>query len=161
MLGAILCLLFSSIFHLFSSYGKSTQAFLSRLDYSGIALLIAGSTFPPVLYGFACSSSAKMAYIMITSLTCIAAFVTTLMPGADSSAYRKVRGFLFIAAGLLAGLPIIQAVNSADPSITLSAYYWVLGGCLYIVGALFYMARVPERFAPGKFDLIVSAVCRL
>lgn len=29
-------------------------------------------------------------------------------------------------------------------------------GCLYILGALFYALRVPERFFPGKFDIWVS-----
>lgn len=27
---------------------------------------------------------------------------------------------------------------------------------MYVVGACLYMARVPERFAPGRFDYIVS-----
>jgi hypothetical protein len=30
-------------------------------------------------------------------------------------------------------------------------------GCLYILGALFYALRVPERFFPGKFDIWVSS----
>jgi predicted membrane channel-forming protein YqfA (hemolysin III family) len=30
-----------------------------------------------------------------------------------------------------------------------------LGGVLYIFGAFLYMLKVPERFAPGKFDIIV------
>lgn len=31
-------------------------------------------------------------------------------------------------------------------------------GCLYILGALFYALRVPERFFPGKFDIWVSNI---
>jgi len=158
MIGAILCLLFSSIFHLFSNYGETTQTFLSRLDYGGIAILIAGSTFPPVIYGFACSYLAKIVYIVVTCVICLAAFVATLMPGADSPSYRKLRGFLFISAGLFAGLPLAQAMYFPDPSITLSVYYWVMGGVLYIVGVSFYIARMPERLAPGKFDIFVSII---
>ena len=33
-------------------------------------------------------------------------------------------------------------------------HYLVLSGALYVVGALLYACRVPERFAPGKFDYI-------
>jgi adiponectin receptor len=29
----------------------------------------------------------------------------------------------------------------------------ILMGCLYILGALFYALRVPERFFPGKCDI--------
>lgn len=32
----------------------------------------------------------------------------------------------------------------------------ILVGILYILGALIYALRVPERFYPGKFDLTVS-----
>lgn len=34
--------------------------------------------------------------------------------------------------------------------------YWALGGVIYISGCLIYIARFPERFCPGKFDLIVK-----
>jgi len=33
--------------------------------------------------------------------------------------------------------------------------HWYLGGLSYIVGALIYIARFPERFKPGMFDIIV------
>jgi adiponectin receptor len=32
-------------------------------------------------------------------------------------------------------------------------FYLVLQGVLYIVGAVIYALRIPERFAPGKFDI--------
>jgi adiponectin receptor len=35
--------------------------------------------------------------------------------------------------------------------------YVVLQGVLYIVGAAIYALRIPERFAPGKFDIIGSS----
>jgi len=34
--------------------------------------------------------------------------------------------------------------------------YWAVGGIIYISGCLIYIARFPERFYPGKFDLIVK-----
>jgi hypothetical protein len=32
---------------------------------------------------------------------------------------------------------------------------WALGGALYIFGACMYMLKVPERFKPGYFDIVV------
>lgn len=32
-------------------------------------------------------------------------------------------------------------------------------GLLYILGAVLYALRVPERWYPGKFDLVVSVKC--
>jgi hypothetical protein len=33
---------------------------------------------------------------------------------------------------------------------------WAVGGVTYIVGAIIYMARVPERWFPNRFDFFVS-----
>jgi adiponectin receptor len=35
--------------------------------------------------------------------------------------------------------------------------YWILGGVLYIGGAVIYMMRFPERFFPNKFDILGSS----
>lgn len=35
----------------------------------------------------------------------------------------------------------------------------MLMGLLYILGAMFYALRIPERWFPGKFDLWVSVTC--
>jgi adiponectin receptor len=36
-------------------------------------------------------------------------------------------------------------------------FYLVLQGVLYITGAVIYALRIPERFAPGKFDFLGSS----
>lgn len=57
MFGAICCLLFSSIFHLFFVHSTSTWKFLAKLDYAGISILISTSCFPSYYYYFYCDSS--------------------------------------------------------------------------------------------------------
>ncbi|MDR3548269.1 MAG: hemolysin III family protein [Candidatus Pacebacteria bacterium] len=32
---------------------------------------------------------------------------------------------------------------------------WVAGALIYLFGAVLYIARIPERFAPGRFDFFV------
>ena len=155
---AIACLLLSSTFHLFSAYSLKVQAFLSRLDYSGIAILITGSTFPPILYGFACSPVIKYTYLTLISTFCTVAFVVTLLPDQDKPQRRKLRGILFIIVGLLAGVPAVHAAVSKDPDILMKLFYWMLGGVVYVSGALLYVARIPERCAPGKFDFFVCKI---
>jgi adiponectin receptor len=131
------------------------QVLLSRLDYGGISLLIAGSTFPPVVYGFACNAIPRITYLVIISSTCTAAFAMTLMPGADTPKYRRMRGFLFIFVGLFAGVPTFHGAINNDHNILINVNYWIIGGLLYITGALIYIARIPERLSPGTFDFIV------
>ena len=155
MFGAISCLLFSTTYHLFDAYSERANSFLSRLDYGGISLLIAGSSYPPIIYGFYCNSFVKIAYLIIITSTCLAAFVMTLMPEADTPAYRRMRGFLFIFVGLFAGVPAVHGSLSYDPNVILNRFYWATGGAIYIIGALIYVARIPERLAPGRFDFCV------
>jgi adiponectin receptor len=34
-----------------------------------------------------------------------------------------------------------------------SPLIFAIGGAIYILGACIYIARIPERWRPGKFDL--------
>lgn len=156
MSAGITCFLLSTTYHLFSSYSPNIQQLFSRLDYSGIAILIAGSTFPPIVYGFDCYPRTKYIYLGLVTLACVLSFVITLFPGSDKPRFRQFRGFLFIIVGLLAGSPAVHAMIAQNPKIYISPFLWALGGGIYIAGALLYVARVPERFVPGVFDYFVD-----
>lgn len=49
--GAMLCLLTSTVCHLFGCCARHVSQFIWRFDYVGIALLIVCSFYPPVYYG--------------------------------------------------------------------------------------------------------------
>ncbi|KAF5831771.1 hemolysin-III related-domain-containing protein [Dunaliella salina] len=53
--GAMTCLLFSSVCHLLGCCQKHITQRVWRLDYTGIAVLIVTSFYPPVYYGFMCA----------------------------------------------------------------------------------------------------------
>lgn len=59
---AILCLGFSAVFHWVGPLSPSVYKVLSRLDYAGISLLIAGSCFPPYFYFFYCETCKNILY---------------------------------------------------------------------------------------------------
>ena len=54
MLSACFCMGCSAIYHLMCVKNPYFQQTLSRLDYGGISVLIFGSAFPILYYGFAC-----------------------------------------------------------------------------------------------------------
>ena len=54
MIGAIICLSCSTIYHLFFVYNEKWCCKLSTLDFAGISFLISGSCFPPYYYYFYC-----------------------------------------------------------------------------------------------------------
>jgi adiponectin receptor len=97
-------------------------------------------------------------YIGIMYLFCSATLVLFLVPGFDRPRYRVFRGTSFVICGLSASIPIVHLEFFTDERYLsdFHSYPWALGGALYIFGAILYMMRVPERFSPGSFDIVVS-----
>lgn len=112
MAGAIFCLMCSSIYHLFNALSPLAQTILSRFDYGAIALLILGSTVPPIVYGFSCKIHLLVVYLSITFGFCMLAFIVNVLPSGDSPRFRWLRGVLFIIAGLIAGATPFHAAIS-------------------------------------------------
>lgn len=71
---------------------------------------------------------------------------------------------VFTTFGLIGVIPALHygAVEGFFSNFTLISLGWLLlMGFLYISGALLYALRVPERFFPGKCDLLVRIYCNL
>ncbi|KAA8535165.1 hypothetical protein F0562_030168 [Nyssa sinensis] len=153
--GSMFCLLSSSICHLFSCHSHHLNLFLVRIDYIGITVMIITSFFPPIYYIFQCNTHWQ--FIYLTGITIMGTFtiVTMLSPSLSTSKYRPFRVFLFMAMGLFGIVPAIHGLivnwNEPQQNITL-AYESVMALC-YMIGTIFYVSRIPERWKPGWFDL--------
>ena len=130
---------------------------MSRLDYSGIAILISGSTYPPIIYGFACTPFWRDLYFIVISSVCLGTLLFTLLPQTDTPKFRKVKGVLYICVGLFAGGVCFHGGFSKDPNVQMETLLWALGGGIYICGAIIYILRFPEKIAHGKFDYFVKS----
>jgi adiponectin receptor len=160
MMSGILCLSFSTFFHLFCSCSEYANNYFSRLDYGGISFLIAGSCMPPYFYSFYCKDTITFAYVysIVIYSICTAAFVVTMIPKFDQPKFRKFRAILYIAAGLSTSFPAIHLLMSENfYTYPFNAHLWALGGAIYIGGAILYALRIPERFFPMKFDYFGSS----
>ena len=63
---------------------------------------------------------------------------------------------MFICCGLSIPLPLILVEFLLD-EVYLDDFRstpWAYGGFIYILGAILYMFKIPEKFYPGKFDII-------
>lgn len=155
--GSMFCLLSSSICHLFICHSRRMKLFLLRIDYSGIAVMIVASFFPPVYYNFQCDPRWQVIYLTAMVSMGIFAIVTLLSTTSVSSGgFRAFRSMLFIAMGLSGVVPAIHALflNWGEPKCSITLGYEVAMALSYITGALFYVSRVPERWKPGSFDLV-------
>ena len=92
------------------------------------------------------------------TIFCVFIFLVSLTEGFNSPAKRKVRGTLFLILGISAGIPLIHMYFLGD-SVGMvkngNFFFYVLGGILYIGGALLFMWRFPEKYWPGRFCLLV------
>ena len=76
------------------------------------------------------------------------------------SVYVNISG-VFIGLGLSGVIPAMHYVitNGFYDAIYEAALGWLsLMAILYIIGAVIYAARIPERIWPGRFDIWVPAV---
>ena len=64
----MICMLTSSVCHLFGCCAAHVSALMWRFDYAGIAVLIVASFFPPVYYAFMCSPRLQLFYLVTTSV---------------------------------------------------------------------------------------------
>ena len=153
---AITCLSFSTIFHLFGTMNEKSNNILNRFDYGGISLLISGSCYPPYYYFFYYDKIFKYVYLSLITAFGLGTFIYSLTDDFNKPQRRCLRGTLYLIFGLCTGVPILHMaffgkyIKGYSDEITL--LNWYLGGISYIIGALFYILRFPEKKFPGKFD---------
>ena len=156
LISSIICLTFSSVYHLLRDISNNYHKILSKFDYAGISILIAGSCYPPYYYFFYCSQNLIIIYLSFISIFGLIVFFYTLLSDSHLSKNRRIRGILFLIFGISAGIPIIQMTFFKN---TIKGYglgpkilNWFFGGLSYIIGALLYINRFPEKYFPGIFD---------
>jgi adiponectin receptor len=159
VLTAMSCLLLSSIFHTFHSQSKEVQILLVSFDYAGISILILGSAFSPCYYSFACGEAVYWGYLMNSFMvfTCGLSFYLAVHPdNSHGKAMYIFRMIVFLAAGIsgLVPMTVNKFYEPAGDVLKFSHSLIYLGGLFYIVGVLMYGFHVPERYCPGKLDIV-------
>lgn len=158
LFSAILCLGCSTTFHWFGVMNSKTFKFLSRLDYSGILFLIPGSCYPPYLYFYYCDKRWAVLYLFTITTSSLICMYFTLSPGFYLPEKRRLRGSMFLLLGISTAIPIFHLALFGDYVIGFHnkpyLCFWYWGGIAYVVGGIFYVLRVPEKYVPNKFDYI-------
>uniref|UniRef100_A0AC35TP60 HlyIII-domain-containing protein n=1 Tax=Rhabditophanes sp. KR3021 TaxID=114890 RepID=A0AC35TP60_9BILA len=155
--GATLCMGCSAAFHLVFFKSKAVGAFFAKLDYSGIALLIIGSFIPWIYYAFNCWPSLIKFYMISIIVMGVAAIIVSLFEKFAQPKYRPLRAGIFLVMGLSAVVPVIHLFFIEDLKIIMAKelIIWnILMGSLYVIGAVQYSFRFPERCFQGKFDYL-------
>ena len=159
-LGAALCLGMSATYHTISNHSPVVNRLGNQLDYVGIVLLITGSFVPSVYYGFWCDALLQRTYWTMISTLGAGCTAVSVLQRFRSPAWRPYRAGMFVALGLSAVFPVLHGLRlygyeQMREQIGLS--WLVLQGALYIAGAGLYAARIPEKWHPGRYDLVGSS----
>lgn len=155
-IGAIVCLLCSTLYHTLYCHSPRVSKLFNKLDYCGISILIIASFIPWLYYAFYCEFGTKVAYLTVTVTLGTGCIVVSMWDKFSAPEYRTYRALLFMAFGLFGFVPTSHYVllMGFKHAFTTGAAQWlVIMAILYITGATLYAARIPERLAPGYFDI--------
>ncbi|CAI2161762.1 19381_t:CDS:2 [Funneliformis geosporum] len=110
--------------------------------------------------GFYCHSTLQIIYLSMISIFGAATISVAVSSRFRSPQYRWFRTGLFLAMGLSAFVPLVHAVIIYGIQLcfdVISLKWLLLMGALYVLGAVIYGARMPERWFPGTFDIFGSS----
>jgi adiponectin receptor len=109
ILSVVVCLVCSSVFHIFNAQSKFIKSFVITLDYIGISILICGSFFPPIYYIFYCNESLIYFYLISIVLASAIVFILISLISTFKQPYFKhFKNFSFLGLGLLGLVPIVH-----------------------------------------------------
>jgi adiponectin receptor len=156
LMSGIVCFLLSSIYHTLTSAPENILAAAERADHIGILTLMLGSNFPMIYYGF----FNKPEFILLHTAMSIGAIAIAI--GAlqfDKLQKQKLWIFLAVVAvgwSQLAHDLYLRGALGSDQS-NHAILVWVRSFACYAVGVVFYSGKVPERIAPGRFNIFLSS----
>jgi predicted membrane channel-forming protein YqfA (hemolysin III family) len=156
-MAAVICMGSSATYHLLRVANKSLFQLLARVDYSAIAILIFGESFPTFYYAFHCMPFYQLLYPAISAVACSACIALGLSPRFQSSEWRLVRVGAFVVTALTGVAPMTHMWLASNTQHAEGMYGIAAMGAIYLSGAMMYGFRVPERWFPGRFDLFFAS----
>ncbi|KAL2919928.1 inc metabolism membrane protein [Polyrhizophydium stewartii] len=148
----------SSLFHLHLCGSRAKFVFYGCLDYSGISASICGGSGSVAFYVLFCDPKARAGWLTALGIVNLVGIVGPMFKFWTGPAFRTGRAVIYLTSGALSCAPVIyfisehgfDALPSASTSRAIPSILAMLA--LYVVGAMVYVFRIPERFWPGAFD---------
>jgi len=165
LLSAAFCFLGSALFHILLCHSEPVFLMMSKLDYVGISFLVSGSMMPIVHFGFYEDHWLEVKFfylslVLAATLACV--YYVCFTPGFEKPQYRSLRARLFANVSLVGVFPLAHMIFSFGffhARVGLILYTLLFTISFYILGAVVYAMRLPEKFFPqsGHFDIWLSS----
>ena len=126
---------------------------------AGIAVLTVFSFYPLIYYGLLCQTVARLFYLISVTVLGVAVVSVSLLDFFQKAQWRTFRYCLFSGLGLYAIFPIVHILllHFSVPRVRSAMAWDIVHGVFYLGGGAIYAARIPERFFPGRFDLVLNS----
>jgi len=154
-----LCMIMSAVYHTFNSHSQEASEFCLLMDLGGIGASITASYISGIYYAFWC-------YPLLCSfyLTTVAVFImfgSLARQHLNKEENLRIRLVYFVSFVVWGFVPTIHWVilngglTNDEVRIFLPRIFfmYLMCGCAF----LFYIAKIPEIFLPGKFDIFGSS----
>ena len=164
--GACCCTLFSSIAHLLGCVSYKVSSICFFLDYVGISLQILGGGIAAYFYQLPLRSTLLAYKYPLLTYNLLLSIGATLLTGLSRFYWHRYRFIIRMATFLFPYLTtsypnfirIFTVCLPTGKDCTMgSAFYYVLKEIVIFIAAFFYVTKIPERFAPGKFDYVLQS----
>jgi adiponectin receptor len=168
--GAGVCLLGSTIYHIFYNVSEDAFKTLMAIDYCGITFLVAGKAAAGAGYGH-CGSTATF-YLALVGLTAVATVaITMLTPGFSDNSANAFRVTVFAVSSLVCSVPIFHllleqlhlipyayafgdVVGADSYEVWTCVMLFFVSAGVFLAGGAIYSAKWPDKAYPGRFDYL-------
>ncbi len=159
-LGSCCYVLFSSMAHLFSNISSTVKSTLFILDYFGIAMYALGGAIGGFFYEQSTDSPLFKYQSFMLTLDVSVALGATLFSGLTRFYWQKyrvlIRALAFVLPYILAVTPFTQrlfvCMLTGNQCVQETLLLHLSGYIFTFMIAFLFVSKLPERFAPGKFD---------
>ncbi|KAK6211977.1 hypothetical protein LQW54_005504 [Pestalotiopsis sp. IQ-011] len=156
LLAATVCFGLSATYHTLISHSQKVESIWLRLDFVGIIFLIVGSFIPGIYVGFWCEQFERTIYFGMTGGLGAISIVVMLHPKFQGLKWRTFRLLTLICTGLSGVAPVAHGIYKFgfnQMALQSGLPYYLAEGGLFLLGAVIYATRFPERIKPGRFDI--------
>ncbi|PIA13382.1 HlyIII-domain-containing protein [Coemansia reversa NRRL 1564] len=153
----LFCLAASVTFHTLACHSQHKHFRSLRCDFIGILTLIVGSFVPIGYYGFLHSRGILIGYMTMFVVLGILGVAVSVLGHVEDPRHAAWRPVIFAGIAGAGLVPIVHAavLNGYADAVDRMSLWYVIGMCaLYIVGTVIYAFKIPERYRPGKHDVL-------
>jgi len=154
-----LCMIMSAVFHTFTSHSQEASEFCLLMDLAGIGASITASYISGIYYVFWCSPSWCTFYLAtVGGFILFGALARNHLNKEENKMSRLVYFVFFVVWGCVPTIHwVIMNGGVYNDEVRIFLPRIIIMYLLSGVAFLFYIAKFPEVFLPGKFDIFCSS----